>query len=59
MTPFIFNTNTELSFTFVEADSLAIMPTSEIINRMPVMTDNRTMPHMVANVILKKSFILT
>ena len=57
MVPFSFSTNTELSFTLVLPLSDAIMPTSEIMNRMPVMTDNRMMPHIVANIIFRNSFI--
>jgi len=41
----------------VVAESLAIIPTTEIMQRMPATILSKTMPHIVARVILKNSFI--
>ena len=58
MVPLRAITNTELLFTLVEADSLASMPTSEIIIKIPVTVRKMAMPQMVASVILRNCFIL-
>jgi hypothetical protein len=50
-------TKTELSFTLVEAESLAIMPTSEMAKKRHVTTKKIAIPQIVARVILKNSFI--